>query len=70
MWGIGMAIEEKMRREATELVGNNLEAELAPMSFSHKDGREVICEAPIVFIPVLWEKVKGLLDQNTNENRG
>ena len=32
-----MASEKKMRKEATQLVGDNLEAELAPMS-SHKDG--------------------------------
>ena len=35
-----------MRKVASELVGNNLKAELAPMSFSHKHG-EVIKEAPI-----------------------
>ena len=53
---------------ASELVGDNLEAELAPMSFSHKDG-EVIKEAPIAYIPRLWE-IKDLLDQNSDDNRG
>ena len=54
---------------ASELVGDNLEAELAPMSFSHKDGGEVIKEAPIAYIPRLWE-IKDLLDQNSDDNGG
>ena len=33
-----MASEKRMRREATELIGDNLEADLVPVSFSHKDG--------------------------------
>lgn len=64
-WGLTIASEKKMRKVASELVGENLEAELAPMSFSHKDGGEVIKEAPIAYIPHLWEKIHDLLDQNS-----
>ena len=70
MWGIAMASEKRMRKEATQLVGDNLEAELAPMSFSQKDGGEMIRDAPIAYIPVLWDKVKDLLDQNSDDSRG
>ena len=69
-WGLTIASEKKMRKVASELVGDNLEAELAPMSFSHKDGGEVIKEAPIAYIPRLWEKIHDLLDQNSDDNRG
>ena len=46
-----------MRKVASELVGDNLEAELASMSFTHRDGGEVIKETPI---PRLWEKIEDL----------
>lgn len=70
MWGVGIASEKKMRHEAAEIVGTNLEAELVPLSFAHKDGGEVIKEAPIAYIPHLWEKVKDLLDQNSDDSKG
>ena len=69
-WGVGIASEKKMRAEATELVGDNLSAELAPFSFPHKDGGEIIQTAPYAYIPNLWDKVKDLLDQNSDEQRG
>ena len=69
MWGLSMVSEKKMRKEAAELLGDNLEAELALMS-SHKNGGEVIRDVPIAYILALWEKIKGLLDQNCNENGG
>ena len=51
---------------ASELIGDNLEAELAPVSFSDKDG-EVIKEDPIAYIPHLWEKIEDLLNQNSDD---
>lgn len=69
-WGVGLASERKMRVEASELVGDNLNAELTPFSFPHKDGGEVIQNAPYAYIPNLWEKIKDLLDQNCDEQRG
>ena len=58
-----------MRKVASELIGDNLEAELAPMSSSHKDG-EVIKDVPIAFIPRLWEKIEDLLNQSSDDKRG
>lgn len=69
-WGVGIASEKKMRVEAAELVGDNLCAELAPFSFSHQDGGHLIKEAPFAFIPDLWRKIKDMLDQNSDDQRG
>lgn len=68
MWGVGIASERKMRIQATELVGDNLQAELVPFSFLHKDGGEVIHDAPCAYIPHLWQKIKDLLDHD--DSRG
>jgi hypothetical protein len=70
MWGVGLASERKMRVEASELVGENLRSELTPFSFAHKDGGEVIRSAPYAYIPNLWEKVKDMLDKNSDDQRG
>lgn len=70
MWGIGIASERKMREEAIQLVGDNLSAELVPFSFSHKDGGEIIKDAPCAHIPNLWRRVSDLLDQNSDDKRG
>ena len=67
-WGIDMASEKRMRKEATELIGDNLETELAPMSFSHKERGEVIKDAPIAYVPCRWEKMEELLDQNSDDS--
>jgi hypothetical protein len=69
-WGLTIASEKKMRIVASELIGDNLEAELAPMSFNHKDGGEVIKEVPLVYIPRLWEKIESLLNQSSDDTRG
>ena len=69
-WGITLASERRMRKEASDLVGDNLEAELAdPMSFTHKDGGEVIRNAPLAYVPNLWEKIQDLLEQNSDDKR-
>lgn len=59
-----------MRKEASRLVGTNLAAEMVPFAFSHKDGGEVIKVVPLAFVPNLWDKMKQLLDQNCDEERG
>ena len=69
LWGVGIASEKEMRKEARELTGDNLKAELAPFSFKHKDGGEVVKEAAIAYIPNLWMKISDLLDQNCDENK-
>ena len=70
MWGVSLASERKMRVEATELVGENLCSELTPFSFPHKDGGEVIRNAPYAYVPNLWDKVKDMLDRNSDDQRG
>ena len=69
MWGVAVDSEKKMRKEAKLLIDNNLKAELAPFSFKHRDGGEFIQEAPMVYIPNLWMKIKDQMDQNSDEER-
>ena len=69
MWGVAIDSEKKMRKEAKLLIGDSLKAELAPFSFKHRDGGEVIQEAPMAYIPNLWMKIKDQLDQNCDETR-
>ena len=59
--------DKEMRKEAKLLIGKNLKAELAPFSFKHRDGGEVIQEASMGYIPNLWMKIMDLLDQNSDE---
>ena len=67
MWGVAVDSEKEMRKEAKLLIGDNLKAELAPFSFKHRDGGEFIQEAPMVYIPNLWMKIKDQMDQNSDE---
>ena len=69
MWGVGIASEKNMRKEARELIGDNLKAELAPFSFKHQDGGEIIKEAATAYIPNLWTKISDVLDQSSDENK-
>lgn len=64
MWKISMSSESKMRVRANDLIGINIHAEMVPLSFQHKDGGEVIKQAPIAFIPHLWDRIVTVLEQN------
>ena len=55
MWGISIAAEGKMRKEAKEIVGDDVCSESVPFSFSHKDGGE-IKPAAMAHISDLWKK--------------
>ncbi len=59
-----LASEKKQRVLAKGLLGDNLEAETAPMTFSLKPAGEEIRAVPLVFVPNLQDKVLSLLDQN------
>ena len=59
-----MASEGKMRKRSKDIVGDNLEAEYVPMSFSLKDGTEEIRLAPDAYISNLWGKIEQLLNDN------
>ena len=62
--GISLSSERKQRKLAKEQVGDNLEAETAPFSFSLASGGEELRVAAHVFIPNLVQKVVQLLEQN------
>ena len=59
-----LAGEQSQRTIAKELMGDNLVAEAAPMSFGLKEGGEEIRAAPFAYTPDLVAKVIQLLEQN------
>ena len=64
MWGVQVASEGRMRKEASSLVGNNIAAEVAPFtSAMSRNGCEVR-PAPFVYVPHLWEKIESVLEQH------
>ena len=69
MWGMATASEKKMIAEAKELLGENLKAELVPLTFKHRDGGEVIKEAAMAYVPDLCLKISNLLDQNSDQSK-
>ena len=64
MWGVATASEKKA--EVKELLGENLKAELVPLTFKHWNGGEVVKEAAMAYVPNLWLKISNLLDQNSD----
>ena len=62
-WGVAVASEGKMRREAATIVGDNTAAEVAPFTPSSRDNT-VVKPAPFVYVPRLWEKIQSVLEQN------
>ena len=59
--GVSISCEEKMRQIAR---GENLQGEVAPLSFCLSSGGEEIRGAPLVFMPDLNQKVIQMLDDN------
>ena len=70
MWGVSITPEGKIRNEAKELIGDNMNAELVPFPFTHKDGGEEIKPSPMAYVPNLWEKIQCLLEQNQDDHKG
>lgn len=69
-WGVAIASERRMRAEAQSLVdGSNLTAEVAPFSFTQKEGGEEIRAAPIAYVPNLWQRIEDLFNQNDDEEK-
>ena len=62
--GVSLSSERKQRTLAKEQVGENLDAETAPFSFTLASGGEELRVAAHVFLPHLVEKVVQLLEQN------
>ena len=65
---ISLSSERKQRKLAEELVGENLDAETAPFSFTLASGGEELRVAAHIFIPNLVEKVVQMLEQNEKYN--
>lgn len=68
-WGVSIASEKQMRLEAKELIGDNLRAELIPLTFTCKDGSEEVKETPMAYIPRLWDSLHNNLEHNDDEKR-
>ena len=62
--GISFGSERKHRALCRELIGDNLEVELAPFSFKLADGGEEIRGAAHAYTPSLTAKITQLLEQN------
>lgn len=63
-WGISLSSEKKQRKVARTLLGDNLEAEAVPLTFSLKKGGEEVRVTPYCYIPDLVRKLTDLLDEN------
>ena len=59
-----MSSERHMRLRASNIIGSNISVEMVPLLFQHKDGGEVIKQAPIASIPDLWDRIVTVLEQN------
>lgn len=60
-----------MRAESADFVGDNLLTELAPFTFSLKDGHNSveIRNVPISYAPHLWSKIQDMLEFNDDNSR-
>ena len=65
-WHLKMDSEAKERELCKELVGDDIESEAVPLTFSIDGGRggEEVRQAPMAYLPDLVKKVVQLLDQN------
>ena len=61
-WGVSIASEQKMHKEALQVVGDGYEAE--NVLFSLKEGGEEVRLAPCAYVTSLWDKIESMLDQN------
>ena len=64
MAGVGLGAEKKQWVLSNHFVGDNLELELTPFSFTVSGGGEEIRGAPHAFTPSLTQKVHQLLEEN------
>ena len=62
--GVHLASEKRQRLVAKEVVGDNLEAEMAPFCYSQPCSEDVIRVAAYAYAPNLIQKVTELLDEN------
>ncbi|KAL5469048.1 hypothetical protein EMCRGX_G030239 [Ephydatia muelleri] len=62
--GVQLASEKKLRLIAKEMIGENLEAEIAPFCFSRTSCEDEIRAAAYAYTPSLIQKVTNLIDEN------
>ena len=62
--GVCLGSERKQRALCKELIGDNLEVELAPFSFKLPNGEEGLRGAAYGYTPNLTSKIVQLLEQN------
>eukprot|EP00731_Ephydatia_muelleri_P022036 Em0014g627a len=58
-----------MRKITDEMIGDNLEGEVAPFSFKMPTGREEIRVAPLVYVPNLIQKIIQTLEEQDSSAR-
>ena len=61
--GVSLASEVSMRKITDEMIGDNLEGEVAPFSFKMPTGGEEIRGAPLVNVPNLIQKIIQTLEE-------
>ena len=61
--GVSLASEVSMRKITDEMIGDNLEGEVASFSFNLPSGGEEIRGAPLVYVPNLIQKIIQTLDE-------
>eukprot|EP00731_Ephydatia_muelleri_P029391 Em0020g1035a len=67
--GVCLGSERKQRALCKELIGDNLEVELAPFSFKLPNGEEGLRGAAYGYTPNLTSKIVQLLEQNEKEGK-
>ncbi|KAL5479256.1 hypothetical protein EMCRGX_G022753 [Ephydatia muelleri] len=67
--GVSLASEVSMRKITDEMIGDNLEGEVAPFSFKMPTGGEEIRGAPLVYVPNLIQKIIQTLEEQDSSAR-
>jgi len=62
--GVQLGSEARQRLIAKDILGENLEAEIAPFCFSHPNCDDEIRAAAYAYTPGLIQKVTKLIDEN------
>ena len=53
-----------MRKRSKDIVGETIDAELVPMSFSSKQGGDDIRLTPYAYVTDLWANIERISDDN------
>ena len=61
---MSIACEENMRTVAREMIGENLQGEMALFSFKLASDGEELCAAPLVYMPDHNQQILKMLEEN------